>query len=233
MTNPLEQVPIVDLIAVLWMVISWSAYTVIADRLSWDKREVARVMHNHRVEWMKRMLFREIRMPDVNIVIAHIRSGTLFASTTILIMAGIVAMLGNMDRLMAVISELSFASPASRELLEIKTFVLLGVFVYAFFKFAWCLRQFNYSLILIGAAPWKGDCDEKVYADYPVRTARVLTRASGTFNRGLRAYYFGLATLTWFVHPWAFLVASVAVLAILFRRDYLSQTLDALAPGQY
>jgi uncharacterized membrane protein len=222
-----------DLIAFLWMLVSWSAYTLIADRLSWDKREVARVMHNYRIQWMLRMLDREIRMPDVSIIIAHIRSGTLFASTTILIMAGIIAMLGSTDRLMTVISDLSFAQTTSRELLELKIFVLLGIFVYGFFKFAWCLRQFNYALILIGAAPWKGDCDEKVRADYPVRTARVLTRASDTFNRGLRAYYFGLATLTWFVQPWAFIVASVWVILVLYRRDYLSKTLDALAPGGY
>jgi len=233
MTASFSFIPVMDLIAFVWMIVSWSAYTLIADRLSWDKREVARVMHNHRVQWMQRMLFREIRMPDVNIVIAHIRSGTLFASTTILIMVGIVAMLGNIDRLMAVISGLSFAAPTSPELLELKVFVLLGVFVYAFFKFAWCLRQFNYSLILIGAAPWREDCDDEIRADYPVRTARVLTRASGTFNRGLRAYYFGLATLTWFVQPWAFVVASLWVLLVLYRRDYRSQTLDALSPAGY
>ncbi len=233
MFSSLTNIPTMDFVAFAWMVLSWMAYTLIADRLSWDKREVARVMHNHRIQWMKRMLFREIRMPDVNIVVAHIRSGTLFASTTLLIMAGIVAMLGNIDRMMTVISGLSFAVETSRELLEIKVFVLLGVFVYAFFKFAWCLRQFNYSLILIGAAPWRGDCDDKVLADYPVRTARVLTRASGTFNRGLRAYYFGLATLTWFVQPWAFVIASIWVLLVLYRRDYKSQTLDALSPAGY
>lgn len=233
MANPLDFIPPMDLIAFLWMLVSWSAYTLVADRLSWDKREVARVMHNHRIQWMSRMLFREIRMPDISIVVAHIRSGTLFASTTILIMAGIVAMLGNSDRLMSVITELSFAKETSRELLEIKIFVLLGVFVYAFFKFAWCLRQFNYSLILIGAAPWRGDCDDKMRAEYPIRTARVLTRASGTFNRGLRAYYFGLATLTWFIQPLAFVIASIWVILVLYRRDYRSQTLDALAPGGF
>ncbi len=231
MTNPIHFIPIMDLLAFGWMIIGWSAYTLIADRLSWDKREVARVMHNHRIQWMQRMLFREIRMPDINIVSAHIQSGTLFASTTILIMAGIVAVLGNVDRLMKVVSELSFAAPTSRELLELKIFVLLGIFVYAFFKFAWCLRQFNYALILIGAAPWKEDCDDKIRAEYPARTARVLTRASGTYNRGLRAYYYGLAALTWFIQPWAFVVASAWVLLVLYRRDYRSQTLDALAPG--
>ena len=106
----------------------------------------------------------------------------------------------------------------------------MGIFVYAFFKYAWCLRQFNYSLILIGAAPQPQDCDEKVISDYPVRAARVLTRATSTFNRGLRAYYFGLALLTWFVQPWMLAVSAVGVILVLYRRDYHSQTLDALTP---
>ena len=230
MLGTFDFIPLLDKLAFLWMLASWVAYTLVADRLSWDKREVARVMHSHRVQWMLRMLDREMRMPDVNIVIAHIHSGTLFASTSILLLAGIVTLLGNIDLLMKVISGLSFAATTSRELLELKILVLMGVFVYAFFKFAWCLRQFNYSLVLIGAAPEKADCDEKIRASYSARTARLLTRASATFSRGLRAYYFGLATLIWFIQPWAFVVASVGVILVLYRRDYRSQALDALAP---
>lgn len=231
--NLFDIVPFADAIAIFWMLASWSAYTLVVDQLNWNKREVARVMHNHRIQWMQRMLDRDMRMPDVMIIVAHIRSGTLFASTSILILAGIVAILGNIGRLSTVISELSFAAPASKELLELKVFVLLGIFVYGFFKFAWCLRQFNYALILIGAAPEKEDCDDKIRKNYPNRAATLLTRASGTFNRGLRAYYFGLATLTWFVHPWMFGLASILVLLILYRRDYMSQTLYALAPDDH
>ncbi len=230
--NLFNILPLADAIAVLWMLVTWCAYTLIADQLSWDKREVARVMHNHRIQWMQRMLDRDMRMPDVMIIVAHIRSGTLFASTSILILAGIVAILGNIGRLSTVITELSFAATASKELLELKVFMLLAIFVYGFFKFAWCLRQFNYALILIGAAPDKEDCNDEIRKNYPQRTALLLTRASGTFNRGLRAYYFGLATLTWFIHPWMFVFACVLVLMILYRRDYMSQTLYALAPGK-
>jgi uncharacterized membrane protein len=223
--------PIEDVVAFFWVLFCWVGYTYIADRNAINKREVAKVMYHHRILWMTRMLERENRMPDVNIVAAHIRSGTLFASTSILILAGSVAILGNVDRLRIVISELSFAAEPKAEILEIKVFVLMGIFVYAFFKYAWCLRQFNFSLILIGAAPKPEDCDERVMADYPVRTAQVLTRATNTFNRGLRAYYFGLASLIWFVQPWMFALSAVWVILVLYRRDYRSQTLDALSPA--
>ncbi len=222
--------PIADMAALMWMLFCWIGYSYVADRNAINKREVARVMYHHRVAWMTRMLEREIRMPDVNIVTAHIQSGTLFASTSILILAGCVAILGNIDRLRLVISKLSFAVAPQAEILEIKVFVLMGIFVYAFFKYAWCLRQFNYSLILIGAAPQPQDCDEVVMTNYPVRAATVLTRATNTFNRGLRAYYFGLASLTWFVQPWILAVCAVWVILVLYRRDYRSQTLEALTP---
>jgi len=219
-----------DIAALAWMLVCWAGYTYVTDRNAINKREVAKVMYHHRLTWMTRMLKRENRIADVTIVMAHIRSGTLFASTSILILAGSVAVLGNIGRLRAVISDLSFAASPHAETLEIKVFVLIGIFVYAFFKYAWCLRQFNYSLVLIGAAPPPEDCDERVMADYPVRAARILTRATNTFNRGLRAYYFGLASLTWFVQPWTFALCSVWVILVLYRRDYRSQTLDALSP---
>lgn len=231
MSEIFTHLPVNDLAALLWMLICWSGYTYVADHNAINKREVAKVMYHHRLTWMKRMLERDNRMADVNIVIAHIRSGTLFASTSILILVGTVAVLGHIDQLRTVISKLSFAAAPVTEVIELKMFVLMGIFVYAFFKYAWCLRQFNYSLILIGAAPMPDDCDEKIYATYPERAARVLTRATNTFNRGLRAYYFGLVTLTWFIQPWLFMLGSIWVVMVLYRRDYRSQTLDALVPA--
>lgn len=230
MADLVSDLPIYDIVAFIWMLACWTGYTYIADRNAINKREVAKVMYHHRLVWMRRMLQRENRMPDVNIVTAHIRSGTLLASTSILILAGTVAILGNIDRLRTVISELSFATEPRAEILEIKVFVLIAIFVYAFFKYAWCLRQFNYALVLVGAAPLPSDCDDKVVSDYPARAAQVLTRASNTFNRGLRAYYFGLASLTWFIQPWLLALSSVWVILVLYRRDYRSQTLDALSP---
>ncbi len=229
----LTGIPIADVAAFLWSMGCWVGYTVAADHLGWKKREMARVMHDYRLRWMERMLERENRMPDVNIVVAHIRSGTLFASTSILLLAGIVAILGNIERLRVIISELAFAAESTGQVIELKVFVLLGIFVYAFFLFAWCMRQYNYSLVLIGAAPKPEDCDTDVMADYPPRAARVLTRASRTFTKGLRAYYFGLATLAWFVQPVLFGLAAVWVVLVLYRRDFRSATLEALARTEY
>jgi uncharacterized membrane protein len=190
---------------------------------------VARVMHEHRVRWMERMLERDNRMADINIVTAHMRNGMLFTSITILIVAGVMTLLGNLGKAREITSNLSFTVEASPEMWEIKVIVLLLIFVYAFFKYAWCLRQFNIALIFIGAAPLPEEVNAREREDYPERGARLVDRGINAFNRGLRAYYYGLATLAWFFGPVFFAAAAVWVVAVLYRRDFRSQTLQTLS----
>jgi uncharacterized membrane protein len=58
--------------------------------------------------------------------------------------------------------------------------------------------------------------------------ARLQALAANSFNRGLRAYYFALAMLGWFVNTWVFVVAAAAVAAVLFRREFRSKTMKSL-----
>ena len=58
--------------------------------------------------------------------------------------------------------------------------------------------------------------------------ARLNALAANSFNRGLRAYYFALALMTWFIHPAGMVAATVAVVAVLYRREFRSKTLKAL-----
>ncbi len=110
---------------------------------------------------------------------------------------------------------------------SVKVLLLLILFVYAFFKFTWAFRQYNYCLILIGsvALPSRMTDDSKRIAE---RTARIATSTARHFNRGMRAYYFGLAALSWFVSPWLFMVATAWVVAVLYRREFRSHLLATL-----
>jgi uncharacterized membrane protein len=145
-----------------------------------------------------------------------------------LVIAGVVTILGNLGKAREVISELSFATGASQEMWEIKVFVLMFIFVYAFFKYAWCLRQFNFILIFIGAAPLPEEVNARERQDYPDRGSRLMARGINAYNRGLRAYYFGLATMAWFIGPVFLAVAAVWVVAVLYRRDFRSVVLKTL-----
>ncbi len=217
-----------DYIAFVWFFACWVGYTMFADRPRPDTPNLLEAMHRYRVRWMERMLERDLRTGDVNILASLIRSNALFASTTIFIMAGLMAILGALDTARALVSDLSFAVQAPREMWEVKVLVLVLIFVYAFFKFVWSMRQFNFALVLIGAAPMPEDLVAPDRPGFPERAARLITRGMGTQNRGLRAYYFGLATLTWFIQPWAFVVVCIWVVLVLYRREFRSVTLRAL-----
>jgi len=52
--------------------------------------------------------------------------------------------------------------------------------------------------------------------------ADLTSLAASQFNNGLRAYYFALATLSWFYHPLAFMLATTWIVGILYRREYHS-----------
>jgi uncharacterized membrane protein len=229
LSGSLPLVPLPDILPFIWFMTWWVGYTLFASLPAPGRRPTAEVMHEYRVRWMERMLERDNRMADVNIIVGHMRSAMLFASITILILAGVMTILGNLGKAREVVSELSFATSASREMWEIKVFVLMFIFIYAFFKYAWCLRQFNFTLIFVGAAPLPEEVNAREREYYPERGARLMDRGINAFNRGLRAYYFALALLAWFIGPYYLAVAVVWVIAVLYRRDFHSITLQTLS----
>jgi uncharacterized membrane protein len=60
------------------------------------------------------------------------------------------------------------------------------------------------------------------------RIARIATSTGRHFNGGLRAYYFGLAALSWFVHPWLFVSLTTWVVWVIYRREFRSRLLRTL-----
>ena len=63
---------------------------------------------------------------------------------------------------------------------------------------------------------------------YAHRLAGANNLAGDDFNRGIRAYYFGLAASGWLLNPVALAVLALAVLIVLYRRDYRSPALQIL-----
>ncbi len=225
--------PILDLSAFVWFLLCWVGYTRYADLRARDKLTLMSVMNQYRLQWMQEMLHREVRIVDANVVAILARSTTFLASTTIFILAGLLAVLGTMDRAMEVIAALRYAVQSSREVWELKLFGLLLIFIYAFFKFTWSMRHFNYLSVIIGAAPPSNALPEWSLS-YAERAAKVSSKATNTFNRGLRAYYFGLAFLSWFLHPLVFMVSTALVVGVLFRREFKSGMLRELGdPRDY
>lgn len=212
----------------VWFVLWWGGYMYYADHVHLRGKTLMATMRGHRETWMRRMLARENRVVDSTILSSIMRSVTLFASTTIFILAGLVTMLGSLDKAQAVVTTLPFAIETSHALWEVKLLTMLVVFVFAFFKFAWSIRQFNYTIVLVGAAPAPDQSETPQALRYAKGAAEVITMAVYNFNSGLRAYYFGLAILSWFINPVLFALAVVWVVGVLYRREFRSKTLAAL-----
>jgi len=79
---------------------------------------------------------------------------------------------------------------------------------------------------MFGAAPTK---DNAKWKEFVHAANQLMTTANNNFNYGLRAYNFSMAVIAWFVHPALFIVASAWVVAILYRREFMSRSLKAMA----
>lgn len=224
-----------DWVALSWFFICWAWYYEYSRRLQRNKRCLAGVMHGYRYDWMRRLLNREARIADATIMTHLERNGAFFASSALLILAALFGLMGTTERALLVLSDLPFAPDSPSRLgLELKLLLLIALFIYAFFTFTWSMRQYNFCAILIGSAPAANEKDatpgsRKMFA---IQAANVIDLAANQFNYGLRAYYFGLALLAWFIHPVAFILATTGVVSVLFRREFHSKTLKALAAGR-
>jgi uncharacterized membrane protein len=224
MSGLLSAVTPLDWTAVAWFLAAWIGYGWVADQSRLAANGLLGAIHQYRLAWAHQLFRRENRVTDASLVGNLMGSVSFYANTTIYILAGLLALLGALDKVISATAALPFAGVSSRSLWEIKLLLLLAVFVVAYFKFTWSLRLFNFLAILIGAAPEEmaeGSRDA-------TRMARINSMAGDEFNRGIRAYYFGLAAVTWFVQPWLFIAMTSVVLVVLYRRDFASPALRVL-----
>lgn len=217
----------IDWLALLVFYACWAGYAWYSEHSQSGAKGLIRTSQQYRLLWAFRMLEREVRVTDSTLIGNLVTSVSFYANTTIYIIAGLVAALGASDKLINFTADLPFAGTGSRELLELKLMLVLSSFVYAYFKFTWALRQFNLLSILVGAAPF-GKAGEAGIDNYAQRLAKANNLAGDDFNRGIRAYYFGLAASGWLIGPILLGILALVVLVILYRRDYQSEALALL-----
>jgi uncharacterized membrane protein len=179
---------------------------------------------------MARVLLRDVRVGDAALIANLERNVSFLASTTILILAGLLTVFTVSEQVSSLVSQIPFAINASALSVQLKVVMLVVIFVYAFFTFTWSMRQYGFCSIVLGAAPMveekgvtKGERER--YAFY---AARVIDLAGLSYNHGLRAYYFALSVLAWFISPYLFFLSTSFVVAVLYRREFKSRSLLAL-----
>ena len=223
-------ISLLDIVALFWFLVAWIGYVAYAKRCNIrNGRGLLAMMNRVRDHWADTLLKRDNRIVDSQVINGLVRKETFFASTTLLILASTVALLGMGDQVNQLFREIPFAQQTPLALWELKVGVLALTFVYAFFKFSWSIRQHSYSAVLLAALPMPDQADETDSIKQSRRLAKLSNLAARHFNDGMRAYYFALAELSWFYHPGAFIVATAWVVLVLYRREFHSKALKILS----
>lgn len=219
-----------DLAAFLIFVVAWGLYHRIVERVNVGESLNVR-MNRYRADWMREMATREPRIIDTQIM-GSLQNGTaFFASTSLIALGASGALLRAGDDAVRIFADLPFTGVPSRALFELKVAGLVAIFCYAFFKFAWAYRLFNFAAILLGATPPADSPDTAARDAAALRTARMSIAAGRHFTRGQRAFFFSIAYMGWFLGPGVMIAATLGVVSVMWLRQFRSDALHALDPG--
>lgn len=222
-----------DWLALLWFLTSAAGYQYYAHRHARRANRLANLVHHYVEDWAQALQRRELRVVDTSVVANHERLAMMLAAGSLLIIAALLAVVAATDDAVTFASRLPFVAAATRQVWEFKVLLLLLLFVYAFFTFTWSLRQYTIVSVLIAAAPAPDAPMEQLLRErFGTTLSNQVWLAIHSFTQGLRVYYFSFALLAWFIHPYAFIVATTWILCVLYVRDFHSGTLKALVAGR-
>ena len=214
-----------DQVALIWFGLCTIGYNLVTSARGIWRASLVGAIQTHRMAWMSHMAHRHDRVIDVLLISSLAGGNSFFASTSIVLLGALSALLGSGERAQAILDRLPFSAHGAPMLWDVKVIVLMIVFVYAFFKFAWAFRLAHYSMIMMGATPPDTVGAADVREALAERAGRVAGLAAEHGNLGLRSYYFAMAGLAWFIHPALFIVATTLVVLIVTRREFFSRTL--------
>jgi uncharacterized membrane protein len=212
-----------DLAALVWFLGAWIVYSLVIEKSGKGRTGLNALMNGYRNEWMERLLARDMRMVDAQVTAALQNGAAFFASTSLIAIGGALTLLRATDEAMTAMSLLPFGTAPSRASWDLKMMGLIIIFVYAFFKFAWSYRLFNYFAIMVGAAPPPAEKDTPDAQAFAHRSAELCADAGRHFNRGQRAFFFSLGYLGWFLGPVPFALSTAGVVFVMWQRQFASE----------
>lgn len=212
--------------AVALLVLAWALTGWLTEHPRPGRPSVTVMMAEVRREWMREFLRRDNRIFDAQII-ASLRQGTAFmASTSILAVGGVLALIGNVDPLAGLAAEIG-TQEVSQLLWQVRLVPCALFLTHAFLKFVWSNRVFGYCSVMMAAVPT--DPGDPRSVPRAARAAELNVRAALNFNRGLRAMYYALASLAWLAGPLALAAAALLVTGSLLRREFASVPRDILS----
>jgi len=214
---------ILNIFSVVWFFIAWLGYARFAKYKAKRGYHLSSVLNLQRLAWMEQLLKRDQRIMDAALVANLERNVSFLASTSILVLAGLLTALGVADSIDTMLQALPFYQTQADSMIwvQLKICLLLLIYVYAFFS----LRQYGFASVMIGSAPSAivSKNNPELAEKYSYASSKVIDMAGHAYNYGLRAYYFSLAVLAWFISPWFFMASSTLIVVVLYIRDFHSR----------
>ncbi len=222
-----------DTLTLAWFCACWIGYSLVIEKSAKGKTSLNALMNGYRDRWMEELLSRDVRIVDSQVTAALQNGTAFFASTSLIAIGGTLTLIRATDQILVVIAALPFSVPVTPEMWELKVLGLAVIFVYAFFKFAWSYRLFNYLAIMVGAAPQPSEKDTPAAQAFAHRASRLCADAGLHFNRGQRAFFFALGYLGWFLGPLELALTTTGVVIVMWRRQFASASRKAFGaiPG--
>jgi len=229
--HPLVLFDWLDLTAFSYMLLVWASYAYYAKRRAkrGDKQSLSHSMRSHRVNWMKQMLRREVRVTDASLLASQERVVGFFSSATLLLLAAVFTAISSSEQIAEITVDLPLSVIQSTAQIQTKFILIAVLLIYAFFQITWSLRQYGFVAVLIGAAHTPADVSSEAERDsYANHVASLMDAAGHDNNAGLRAYYFCLAMVFWLLNPYAYIAATTLIVVVLARREFKSKTVKIL-----
>lgn len=221
--------PILDQAALAVFLLAWALYQPGLKWLTWrSRRTINTDMTVIRAAWMGNMAERDNRFLDGQLIGHVLNSASFFASTSLIVMAAVAGAMFGGEAAFRGLKAAPIVAAAPRILLEIKLGLVLLTLGRGLLDFIWSIRQLNYCLALIGAAP-PLDSRRELLKVYGEAAAAILNPALSAFNSGVRGYYFALAAAAWLLGPAAMVAAVVGATALLAFRQIASPSAKAVA----
>lgn len=215
-----------DAAAAAYLAASWFLTGWLIERRGDAGDSTGQLMSEYRRAWFRQASLRDARIVDATLLTGLRNGAAFFASASLAALGAAVALLGQTDQLAHVATDLAANLSAPRAAWIFKLICVIAILAAGFLHFVWSHRVFGYCAVLLGALPVDIESPER--ESLAEKAAELNISATRSFNRGLRAIYYALATLAWLVGGWAMILSVTLTSAMLYRREFASRTREIL-----
>ena len=174
-----------------------------------------------RSAWVERIMKNEDGILAVQTLRNSTMAATFLASTAVLLIVGVLTLSEQGDKLGSSWHSLNVVGATHAEMWITKLLVLMLDLFVAFFSFSMSIRVFNHVGYMINVPKAAGHKSIS-----PRHVAVHLNRAGRFYSIGMRAYYFLVPLVFWLFGPHFMLLATIALIFVLYRIDRAPKILE-------